>query len=116
MRELEDFILRNQGALCEQFVGQELLAYSPTYEKTKLYFWARDSNGTAEVDYIIVNESDIYPVEVKAGKLGKLKSLRQFLIEHVSKCGIRISSAPLSLEDDVLSVPLYMVSELKRLL
>ena len=111
-----DFMLLNQGALTEQFVGQELLTYAPAYEKPKLYFWARDDQGTAEVDYVIVNKGQIYPIEVKSGKLGRLKSLQQYLQEHTCPLGIRVSAAPLSLSDRILSVPLYMLSELPRLL
>ncbi len=112
----EDIMLLNQGALAEQFIGQELLAYSPSYEKAKLYFWARDGYGTAEVDYVIVVDNKIYPAEVKSGKLGKLKSLKQYMLEHPCNTGIRFSQAPLSISDNILSVPLYMVSELPRLL
>ena len=112
----DEFVFQNQGALAEQFVGQELLAYAPSYEKSKLYFWARDGEGSAEVDYVIISNGNIYPLEVKSGKVGKLKSLQQFLLEHPCKIGIRASTAPLSLEKNVLSVPLYMLSELQRLL
>ena len=111
-----DFTLLNQGALTEQFVGQELLAYAPAYEKTKLYFWARDERGTAEIDYVIANKGQIYPIEVKSGKLGRLKSLQQYLQEHTCPFGVRLSAAPLSLSDRILSIPLYMLSELPRLL
>lgn len=112
----DDFVFQNQGALAEQFVGQELLAYAPSYEKAKLYFWARDGIGIAEVDYVIISHGKIYPLEVKSGAIGKLKSLQQFLHEHPSIFGIRTSIAQLSYEKNVLSVPLYMLSELDRLL
>ncbi len=59
--------------------------------------------------------STIYPIEVKAGKLGKLKSMVQYRHEHQCPFGIRISPLPLSLEQEVLSVPLYMISELDRI-
>ena len=108
-------MLLNRGALTEQFVAQELLAYSPNYEKTKLYFWARDSNGIAEVDYITVIGSHIVPLEVKAGKLGLLRSLKQYQAMHCEALGIRLSTLPLSLDSNVLSIPLYMMSELQRL-
>ena len=42
----------NAGAQAEQFVGQELLAYSDFYSNTSLYYWERDKKGSmAEVDY-----------------------------------------------------------------
>lgn len=56
------------------------------------------------------------PVEVKAGKTGRLRSLRQFMEEKKVPIGIRISQMPLSHEKDILSIPLYMISEIPRLL
>ena len=111
----EDIMLLNRGALAEQFVGQELLAYFPPYEKTKLYFWARDQYGTAEIDYVAIFAGKIYPIEVKAGSLGKMRSMQQYLKEHPSQTGIRLSERPLKKENNVLTVPLYMISELNRL-
>ena len=111
----EDIMLLNQGALAEQFVGQELLAYSDNYEKTKLYFWARDGHGTAEVDYVKVIGSKIFPIEVKSGKTGTLRSLKQYLLEHEVPFGIRISQQNVSFENNILSIPLYLISQLDRL-
>ncbi len=112
----EDLLLLNQGALAEQFVGQELLAYSENYEAAKLYFWARDFPARAEVDYLFPHEQLIYPIEVKAGALGKMRSLTQYLSEHACPFGIRVSKIPLSLEKNILSVPFYLLSELSRLI
>lgn len=109
-------MLLSQGAFAEQFVGQELLAYSENYEAAKLYFWARDFPGTAEVDYLFPHEKTIYPIEVKAGASGKMRSLIQYLSEYDCPLGIRIATVPLSFEKNILSVPFYMTSELGRLL
>ena len=68
----------------------------------------------AEVDYL--DSGEIYPLEVKAGKTGRLKSLRQFLDEKKSKLGVRVSHEKLSYVDQVLSIPLYMVEQIPRLL
>jgi len=91
-------------------VGQELLAYSDAYEEAELYFWARDGSGHAEVDYIINFGTQIIPAEVKAGKKGKLRSLKQFILEKNPLISIRISEQPLELNDAILSVPLYLTS------
>lgn len=110
-------ILLNQGALAEQFVGQELCAYSKNYEKSSLFYWEREKPSIAEVDYIIHLGSNIFPIEVKSGKTGRLKSLQQFIANKPStKFGIRISEKPLAFERDILSVPMYMIFELDRLL
>lgn len=111
----DDLMLLNDGALAEQFTGQELLAYSKPYEKTKLYFWARDANAKAEVDYVSTIGQHIIPIEVKSGKTGRLRSLYQYLKEHTAPFGVRISQQALSFENNVLSIPLYMISELERI-
>lgn len=106
----------NSGAIAEQFVGQELLAYGSPYEHHENYFWKRESpSSTAEIDYLIQQGRNILPIEVKAGKTGRLKSLQLFIEEKKAPFGIRVSTQPLSYENNILSIPLYMISELPRL-
>ncbi|HKZ00462.1 MAG TPA: ATP-binding protein [Rhabdochlamydiaceae bacterium] len=112
-----DLLQINSGAQAEQFVGQELLAYAEPHMSTQLYYWERDKKGSmAEVDYIIQAGSHIWPIEVKAGTTGSLKSLAQFLLEKHAPFGIRISQHPLSFYERVLSVPLYLIGQLPRLI
>lgn len=113
----EDFMQINAGAVAEQFIGQELVAYSDRrHQQGNLYFWAREKKGSmAEVDYVVNIGSDIFPVEVKSGKEGKLKSLRMFIEEKKSKFGIRFSQDKLSYYDKILSIPLYMVEQMHHL-
>lgn len=113
-----DFVLLNKGALAEQFVGQELLAYRENYRESSLYYWEREKAGSsAEIDFVININHQIYPLEVKSGKTGRLKSLQVFMREKKSSLGIRVSEHPLTLdaEKNILSVPLYLISELPRL-
>ncbi len=64
------------GKLAEQFVGQELRAS----KNENLFYWRREARGSsAETDYLIENEGEIIPVEVKSGKSGKIKSLHLLL-------------------------------------
>jgi len=114
--DAENITLVNQGKLAEQFVGQELIAYHKPYQRTSLYYWERPKKGSdAEVDYVIEVDVNIIPIEVKAGEVGSLRSLKQFMMEKKAPLGIRISQAPLSLERDVLSVPFYLIQEIPRL-
>lgn len=111
-----DLLQINAGAQAEQFVGQELSAYADPYTNTQLYYWEREKKGSdAEVDFVIQTGSNILPIEVKAGTTGSLKSLAQFLSEKQSPFGIRISQHPLSFHEGVLSIPLYLISQLPRL-
>lgn len=113
---LEDNILLvNRGAMAEQFVGQELLAYTPSTDIPHVYFWNREKKSSlAEVDFITTFESQIIPIEVKAGATGQLKSLQLLMQEKNLPIGVRISQQSLTFDGSILSVPLYMISELSR--
>lgn len=107
----------NSGMLAEQFVGQEMLAYHPYFEAGQLYFWKRDKIGSqAEIDYVAIFDNKIIPIEVKAGKTGRLKSLRQFVLDKNVSLGVRISQEELSLENNILTIPFYLIAELPRLI
>jgi predicted AAA+ superfamily ATPase len=115
-----DFTLFHQGAVSEQFIGQHLLFSGPLYQEPELYMWTREkANAMAEVDYVISQGSRIIPVEVKAGKSGKLKSLLVFVSEKNKNLAIRFSSEMPYIEErnfKLIHLPLYMVGETLRLL
>lgn len=112
----QSLMLINRGALAEQFVGQELLAYGRHYEAQHLYYWDREKLGSvAEVDYVVNVGSRIVPVEVKAGTTGRLKSLHLFMKEKGVSLGVKVSQDPLSYTGGVLSLPFYLLHEFERL-
>ena len=127
--EVDDVKLVNSGPICEQFIGQHLLDSRQSFEKPELFYWCREKRqASAEVDYLQAYGSTIFPVEVKAGKTGTLKSLQIFIKEKSSPFGVRFNTdlpshhnAVFSLPDTpgtfrLLSLPLYMVEELQRLI
>ncbi len=72
----ENLLAIYRGKLAEQFVAQELIAaHAP-----EIYYWAREARGSnAEVDYLAVRNGLVFPVEVKSGTGGSLRSLRLML-------------------------------------
>lgn len=118
----------NEGALAEQFVGQQLLCAAPMFEDPQLFYWAREArNANAEVDFVISRHQEVLPVEVKAGKTGTLRSTFQFLREKRRKRAVRFHTGSIALDDvslpgdegttvQLLSVPLYGAGQLNRLL
>lgn len=110
----DDIMQINSGMIAEQFVGQELLAYSLPYQNAPLLFWER-TGSQAEVDFVIAVGSDIIPIEVKAGTTGTLRSLNSFLNERKG-FGVRIGETPLSWHQNILSIPFYLLSSLERLI
>jgi len=88
----KDLLSLYNGALAEQFVGQELIAAG----LDNVYYWSREEkSSSAEVDYLINRDSRIYPVEVKGGTSGKLRSMHMILARntHIDQ-GYVLSTAP----------------------
>lgn len=108
----------NKGAIAEAFVGQELLTYHNSRQLAKLYYWQRNKRGSeAEVDYLVVQNNKIFPLEVKSGKGGTLKSMHLFLKQYdQTEFGIRFSTQNFSIHDKVISFPLYAVMILQKVL
>ena len=75
----ENLLAMYRGKPAKQFVAQELLAW----HSSELFYWSRDARGSnAEVDYLVVREGRIYPVEVKSGRGGSLRSLHLMLKKY----------------------------------
>ncbi len=112
----EDLTLIHCGALAEQFVGQELIAYANPHDRMQLHLWEREKkDSAAEVDYVVTLGSHIIPIEVKAGPAGKLRSINVFLSEKKSPFGIRICSGMPKKSHPIVTLPFYLVSQLQRL-
>jgi predicted AAA+ superfamily ATPase len=128
LTDVDDLVTVNGGALAEQFVGQQLLCAAPAFAEPQLFYWTREArNSNAEVDFVISRNRDILPVEVKAGKTGTLRSALQFLLEKRRKLAVRFYTGAPALEEiklpgddgetaQLLSLPLYAVGQLDRLL
>ncbi len=125
----DDVTLVNSGSVCEQFIGQHLLYAKPSSQEPEIFYWCREkSQASSEIDYVQNHGSKIIPVEVKAGKSGKLKSLQVFMSKKKSSYGVRFNADLPSLYEanyslpyvsgtyNLLSLPLYMVEELHRIL
>jgi len=72
------------GIIMEHIVGQELLAIDVN-SPGKYAFWVREKKqSTAELDFVLPFKDYMIPMEVKAGKTGKLRSLHEFMdrIDH----------------------------------
>ena len=87
-----DLLQMYHGSLAEQLVGQEFISTGTE----NLYYWSREAKcSSAEVDYLIVKKNKIYPVEIKGGAAGKLRSMHLLLQKntHIEQ-GFVFSTAP----------------------
>ena len=107
----------NDGAVAEQFVGQELLAHRSPYERPELFYWhRRKSSSSAEVDYLTATAGRVIPVEVKSGKVGRLRSLGAFVDRYRPPVAVRVYAAGYRRDGAIVSVPLYALASLRSLL
>ncbi len=102
-----------KGALSENFVLQALISMFEVHPR----YWSQN-NPPYEVDFLIQRENDIFPIEVKAERNIKSKSLQKFkqLFPDSVKLRLRFSLNNLQLNDDVLNIPLFMVDQTDRLI
>ena len=112
-----DPMLINDGAVAEQFVGQELLAHRGPFERPELFYWHRKrKSSSAEVDYLTTAAGHVIPVEVKSGKAGRLRSLAVFVETYRPPVAVRAYAGGFRRDGDVVSVPLYGLERLPALL
>ena len=132
LTDLDNLVTAYEGALAEQFVCQEFIASQKIFKEQKLHYWIREAkNANAEIDCLMQINNKVYPIEIKSGKRGTLKSLHVFLAEKNKKTGIRFNldlpsygkdlTAPVNLPDkkqiqyNLLSLPLYFAYRLYEL-
>lgn len=105
--------LVNKGHLTEVVVGLELLKYNTPTQRHDLYYWQNLSRGAqAEVDYVIVKDAKVVPIEVKAGTTGSMKSMYQFMSDKNLEYGIRTSLENFGTLNKVDIIPLYALSNI----
>jgi predicted AAA+ superfamily ATPase len=95
-----------RGQLAEQFVGQEFA----TSTSNQLYYWSRDArNSNAEIDYLIALEGKVYPVEVKDGPSGKLRSLHIYRETYQPPYSVVFHAGPKGIleNEKIVFLPLY---------
>lgn len=110
-----DLLAMYNGNLAEQFAGQEFISGG----MDNLYYWSREArSSSAEVDYLIVKNNKIYPVEVKSGAAGKLRSMH-LLLQNFPQIdqGYVLSTAPFGQlpAQKLTFLPLYYAYGLVRI-
>lgn len=94
-----------KGALTENFVIQQLLLN----DENAIYYWTNE-NSTSEVDFVIQNEEEIIPIEVKSGTNLKSVGFRFFCEKYKPKKAIRTSLSDYKQEDWMENLPLYAIN------
>jgi predicted AAA+ superfamily ATPase len=101
-----DIFTEFKGALTEQFVMQQLVAAKLDH----IAYWTNERS-TAEVNFIVQQEGDIIPIEVKSSENQKAKSFKLFCEKFKPQTAIRSSLANYRKEEWMTNVPLYVIGD-----
>ena len=99
----------NEGMIMENYVAQTLKANG--YE---LFYYSKNDNdkieNNMEIDFLIVQDKKINPIEVKSSNYKKHTSLDRFKEKYKKSVGTRyvLHTKDLKVEDDIVYLPLYM--------
>lgn len=91
-----------KGAFTEQYVLQQLI---PNYSNGIFYHSA--DNSKIEIDFLITQNSIVYPIEVKAEDNLKGKSIKLFREKYDLPMAIRFSMRPQREQERLINLPLY---------
>lgn len=129
------------GLLAEQFTAQELSSCMEGAQRPFTpHYWLRDKQKhKAEVDFLLAVEGRVLPIEVKSGKNGSLRSLKEWCALRSTPLAVKLSEAAPEVHEDafptlrpsavrgagatrgdvqtttLLSVPLYLAGEIPRI-
>ncbi len=92
-----------KGAFMENMVASELARLS----HGALYYWI--SEGIAEVDFVMAQDQEIVPLEVKSGLNRNIKSLRVYADKFKPRQILRTSPRNFDQIDDFINIPLYAI-------
>ena len=108
----EESILYSEfkGALTENYVLCELVNLHGDVP----YYWK--SGNTAEVDFIAQFEEKIVPIEVKASVNVKARSLGVYREKYKPEVSLRTSMLNVKKDNDLLSLPLYILWTIEKLI
>lgn len=99
----------NEGMIMENYVAQTLK--SKGYE---LFYYYKNDNDVIEnnmkIDFLIVQDKKINPIEVKSGDYKKHTSIDRFKEKYKKSVGTRyvLHTKDLKVEGDIVYLPLYM--------
>lgn len=93
-----------KGALTEQYVAQELVA-----SNRELFYYSKE-NSSGEIDFVLQEEMNIIPVEVKAEENLQAKSLKAYCEKFKPDMAIRTSMSNYREQEWMTNVPLYALA------
>lgn len=101
----ENIFSEYKGSFTEQFVAQQLIA-----SNQQLYYYT-SKNSDMEINFVLQQADNIYPIEVKAEENLKSKSLKAVIDKNPELYGWRFSMSNYRKQDYLTNIPLYLIEE-----
>lgn len=98
-------ILSDEINIFKEMLTENYVAQAFVSNGNRLNYWK--SSNKAEIDFLVNIKGEIIPVEVKAARNTKSKSLSVYVQKYSPKYSIKISSKNFGLVNKIKSVPLY---------
>lgn len=95
-----------KGALTEQYVLQQLIAYG-----ANVYYWSPEK-AQSEIDFLIQLAGQVIPIEVKAEENLQSKSLKTYCQKYTPSLAFRTSMSDFREESWMTNLPLYAIHEI----
>ena len=95
----------NLGGEAKGAITENYLAVQLSCREHKLYYW--EAGSAAELDFVIMQDNRIVPVECKANVHVRAKSLETFIKKYAIEESIRVSAKNFGMDNGIKSVPLY---------
>lgn len=118
LNDLSDF---QRGKIIQHLVAQELISIHEDIPY-KPNFWVREEKDTnSEVDIVYQYGKYVFPIEIKSGKQGSLRSLHQFIERTNHPYAIRLYAGNFSIEETktpggkhyfLMNLPYYLATRL----
>jgi len=115
----------NNGISIEHLIGQQILGIDEIGFET-LTFWVREKKTSqAEIDFLYQFKGEVFPIEVKSGATGKLRSLHMYMEMANLKKAVRFFGnyiheetiqTPTNYSYTLLSLPHYLAEKLEHYL
>lgn len=99
----QDIFSEYKGRLAENYVQQQLTALG----RKNLFYWT--SGNTAEVDFVMQENTRIVPIEVKSGLNVRARSLKVYREKFQPEVVLRFSMQNLCSNNGLLNIPLYLL-------
>lgn len=114
-----------KGRVAEQMAAQEILALTDDINVARSFWVSGKGEQGAEVDLLWYVDSELIPIEVKAGHNSHLRSLHSFMDGSAAEVAVRIWSGPFSVDDVItlgkkkpfrlINLPFYLIGNIEEI-